>query len=133
MSHFVGLDVSQKMTAICVVDKDGRRIWRGQCPSVPEQISVALRRYAGAGPTRQTRRFEWGGHFRSSPQSGNSLASQCLSVSASTGRQTPFRRTKPRRDAGVVTACQLVLPSGLDWKSEGGHGEKEHRLEPLDP
>ena len=36
MSHFVDLDVSQKMTAICVVDKDGRRIWRGQCPSVPE-------------------------------------------------------------------------------------------------
>jgi hypothetical protein len=29
MSHFVGLDVSQKMTAICVVD--GRRIWRTQC------------------------------------------------------------------------------------------------------
>jgi transposase len=47
MSHFVGLDVSQKITAICVVDKDGRRIWRGQCPSVPEQISAALRRYAG--------------------------------------------------------------------------------------
>ena len=47
MSYFVGLDVSQKMTAICVVDKDGRRIWRGQCPSVPEQISAALRRYAG--------------------------------------------------------------------------------------
>lgn len=47
MSHFVGLDVSQKMTAICVVDKDGRRVWRGQCPSVPEQISGALRRYAG--------------------------------------------------------------------------------------
>lgn len=47
MSHFVGLDVSQKMTAICVVDKDGRRIWRGQCLSLPEQISVALRRYAG--------------------------------------------------------------------------------------
>jgi transposase len=35
------------MTAICVVDKDGRRIWRGQCPSVLEQISAALRRYAG--------------------------------------------------------------------------------------
>ena len=36
MSHFVGLDVSQKMTAICIVVNDGRRIWRGQCPSVPE-------------------------------------------------------------------------------------------------
>jgi transposase len=47
MSHFVGLDVSQKMTAICVVDNDGRRIWRGRCPSVPEQISVSLRRCAG--------------------------------------------------------------------------------------
>jgi Transposase len=35
------------MTAICVVDKDGWRIWRAQCPSAPEQISVALRRYAG--------------------------------------------------------------------------------------
>jgi transposase len=33
--------------SICVVDKDGRKIWRGQCPSVPKQISVALRRYAG--------------------------------------------------------------------------------------
>ena len=47
MTHFVGLDVSQKMTAICVVDKDGRRIWRGQCPSVPEHIAVVVRRYAG--------------------------------------------------------------------------------------
>lgn len=47
MTHFVGLDVSQKMTAICVVDKDGRRIWRGQCLSDPEGIGVALRRYAG--------------------------------------------------------------------------------------
>jgi transposase len=46
MTHFVGLDVSQGMTAICAVDKDGRRIWRGQCPSAPEAISVALRRHA---------------------------------------------------------------------------------------
>ena len=48
MTCFVGLDVSQKMTAICVVDKDGRRIWRGQCLSDPEGIGAALRRYAGA-------------------------------------------------------------------------------------
>jgi hypothetical protein len=26
MAHFVGLDVSQKMTAICVVDNAGRRL-----------------------------------------------------------------------------------------------------------
>ena len=47
MTHFVGLDVSQKMTAICVIDDAGRRLWRGQCPTVPEQISVLVRRPAG--------------------------------------------------------------------------------------
>jgi transposase len=47
MTHFVGLDVSQKMTAICVVDNAGDRLWRGQCPTVPEQITVLVRRQAG--------------------------------------------------------------------------------------
>ena len=47
MTHFVGLEVSQKMTAICVVDNAGHRLWRGQCPSVPEQISVLVGRHAG--------------------------------------------------------------------------------------
>ena len=32
MTCFVGLDVSQKTAAICVVDNAGRRLWRGQCP-----------------------------------------------------------------------------------------------------
>ena len=48
MPQFIGLDVSQRMTAICIVDTNGRRIWRGQCASAPEEISVALRRYASA-------------------------------------------------------------------------------------
>jgi transposase len=47
MTLFVGLDVSQKMTAICVVDDAGRRIWRGQCASDPEQIERVIRRHAG--------------------------------------------------------------------------------------
>ena len=47
MTCFVGLDVSRKMTAICVVDNAGRRLWRGQCPTVPAQISVLVRRHAG--------------------------------------------------------------------------------------
>ena len=46
MTQFIGLDVSQRMTAICIVDTNGRRIWRGQCASAPEEIGVALRRYA---------------------------------------------------------------------------------------
>ena len=47
MTRFVGLDVSQKMTAICVVDNAGRRLWRGQCPTAPEQIAAMVRRHAG--------------------------------------------------------------------------------------
>ncbi len=47
MTHYVGLDVSQRMTAICVVDEAGRRIWRGECRTVPEQIECVVRRYAG--------------------------------------------------------------------------------------
>ena len=35
MTRFVGLDVSQKLTAICVVDETGRRLWRGQCATDP--------------------------------------------------------------------------------------------------
>jgi transposase len=35
MTRFVGLDISQKLTAICVVDETGRRLWRGQYPTHP--------------------------------------------------------------------------------------------------
>jgi transposase len=47
MTYFVGLDVSQKITVICVVDDAGRRLWRGQCPTNPAQISILVRRHAG--------------------------------------------------------------------------------------
>lgn len=47
MARFVGLDVSQRLTAICVVDETGRRVWRGQCASDPELIGRAIRGQAG--------------------------------------------------------------------------------------
>jgi len=47
MTRFVGLDVSQKLTAICVVDETGRKLWRGQCATDPEQIERTLRGHAG--------------------------------------------------------------------------------------
>ncbi len=39
MAHYVGLNVSQKTTAICVVDAAGQKLWRGVCGSDPEQIA----------------------------------------------------------------------------------------------
>ena len=48
MTRFVGLDVSQKIPAICVVNDADRRLWRGQCPTNPEQINTLVRRHAGS-------------------------------------------------------------------------------------
>ncbi len=48
MPHYVGLDVSQKTTAICVVDVQSRRLWRGVCATDPEPISARISKYAGA-------------------------------------------------------------------------------------
>jgi len=47
MARFVGLDVSQKLTAICVVDETGRRLWRGQCATDPGQIERMVKGHAG--------------------------------------------------------------------------------------
>lgn len=47
MTNFVGLDVSQKITSICVVDDAGRRVWRGQCASRPDDIERIVRKQAG--------------------------------------------------------------------------------------
>ena len=47
MTRFVGLDVSQKLTAICVVDETGRRLWRGQCATDPDGIERAVRGHTG--------------------------------------------------------------------------------------
>jgi transposase len=48
MSEYVGLDVSQRETSICVVHAAGRKVWQGRCPSTPEAIAVTLRKHAPA-------------------------------------------------------------------------------------
>ena len=46
MAHYAGLDVSDKETAIHVVDGSGRVVWRGKRPSEPDALASALRRHA---------------------------------------------------------------------------------------
>jgi transposase len=48
MPLYVGLDVSQKMTAICTVDERGERHWRGVCATDPTAIATLIVRHAGA-------------------------------------------------------------------------------------
>ena len=39
---YAGLDISDKATQICLMDRDGAVAWRGKCASDPEVISVLL-------------------------------------------------------------------------------------------
>jgi transposase len=42
MELFVGLDVSQNETSVCVIDGAGRTCWQGRCASTPEAIAATL-------------------------------------------------------------------------------------------
>ena len=48
MTNYVGLDVSQKTTTLCIVDREGHRQWRGECVTSPEHIAQAVLQHAGA-------------------------------------------------------------------------------------
>jgi transposase len=43
MDQFVGLDVSQEMTHLCVIGGDGKVVWQGKCFSTPEEIAGTIR------------------------------------------------------------------------------------------
>ena len=46
MEQYVGLDVSQKETAICVIDGAGAKLWEGTCRSTPSAIAGVLKKRA---------------------------------------------------------------------------------------
>lgn len=43
MEQFVGLDVSQEVTHLCVVDSQGATVWQGKCGSTPAAIAAAVK------------------------------------------------------------------------------------------
>ena len=53
MTHYVGLDVSQKTTAICVLDAEGPKDpGTGVCATTPEGIEGAVRQLRGRDNVR---------------------------------------------------------------------------------
>lgn len=46
MDRYVGLDVSQEKTHVCIVDCDGTTVWSGQCRSTPDAIAKTIDRQA---------------------------------------------------------------------------------------
>ena len=51
MKQYVGLDVSQDQTSICVVDESGRVLWQGKCASTPEAIAATLGQQGASRPS----------------------------------------------------------------------------------
>ncbi len=47
MGYYVGLDVSLKTTAICVVGDDGMVVWQGSLDTHPEMIAESVQRWSG--------------------------------------------------------------------------------------
>nr|WP_262928106.1 transposase [Rhizobium cauense] len=45
MNQYIGLDISLKETAISI-RQDGKRIWRGRCPSDPKLLARMIRMHA---------------------------------------------------------------------------------------
>ena len=64
MEQYVGLDVSLKLTAICVVDRTGKIERKGVVASDPETIAEFVRSHAplshGLGLRREQRRRGYG-------------------------------------------------------------------------
>src|SRR5271170_2906762 len=48
MKQYVGLDVSQKETAVCVVDQDGKVLFEGKAPSDPGALARVIHKRAPA-------------------------------------------------------------------------------------
>src|SRR5215218_10401475 len=51
VERFAGLDVSQRSTSVCILDGQGKRVWRGKCATDPAAIEEVIRARAG-GPVR---------------------------------------------------------------------------------
>src|SRR3954447_6394575 len=56
MAEYVALDVSLRSTSVHIVDQQGRRLWRGTCPTAVAALANTIRRHApvvervGLGP-----------------------------------------------------------------------------------
>ena len=57
MKQYVGLDVSQKETAVCVVDQDGKVLFEGKVPSDPGALARVIAKRA---PVAELIGFETG-------------------------------------------------------------------------
>ena len=106
MEQFVGLDISQAMTHVCVVDSKGKRTWEGKCPTTPEAITKTI---GSKAPGVQLIGMESGAL---SPYLWHELNARGLQWSAS---KPAMPITRSRSSSIKPTSTMLAaLPTGAD-------------------
>jgi hypothetical protein len=115
VARYVGLDVSNKDTAIHVADDTGRLVWRGKTATEPEVIAAALRRHALSLRGSGSRPGSWRSGF--TIPSGN-LVSQ---LSASTRAMRARRRRCSASDADDGAAEEHPASSGSNGRNYEAH------------
>ena len=59
MKQYVGLDVSQRETAVCVVDENGTVLFEGKAASDPGALARVIRKRAPPRNGSASRRVRW--------------------------------------------------------------------------
>ena len=126
MTHYVGLDVSQKLTAICVVDDTGRRLWRGQCTSDPEQIECTIRRHCEDEPRLD---IETGPMTPWLVHELRGYRTSCQALSSLSSHRHPGPRRRPCRPA-TCRHPMVIAPHGSLRTADRHIAEAERRRAP---
>ena len=61
MKQYVGLDVSQKETSVCVVNESGQVVFEGKAKSDPGALTALLRKHASSAVNQHAKRTPFRG------------------------------------------------------------------------
>ncbi len=137
MKQYVGLDVSQKETAVCVVDQDGKVLFEGKAPSNPGALAQVIRKRA---PDAERIGFETGAmgsspHARGTRKSSLLLPSCERFIPARAGNtlhaaSMPSARTVHPRTRGehVLALGRLLGGNGSSPHARGTRGEEAYKF-----
>ncbi len=118
MKQYVGLDVSQAETAVCVIDETGETQWDGTCRSTPDAIGRILRQRA---PEAVTIAMETGPlavwHWHALRQAGFPVV--CLHAHAALSLQ--LNKTDRNDAAGLAQLVRMGWYRAVEVKSLESH------------
>ena len=103
MTNYVGLDVSQKTTTLCIVDGEGHRQWRGECVTSPEHIAEAVLQHQHAEGLEHAADV-----VRQSGHHTNQLKASTQQCAGAAARPAHAASTTNCTPSSLATFCALI-------------------------